>query len=831
MFLSHTSELRSYPEGRSYVDAAEAAVIRAGHAVIDMAYFAARDSRPSDSCRQMVVRADVYVGIIGVHYGSPVPDRPDRSYTELEFEAATDRRLPRLVFVIDERAEPPVMQSREHRARQDSFRQRLVEEAELTVRWVSSPTDLEVGLVHALGELGGMPDDLTEPPEPGAGIPPEPTAYFVGREAELTEVRRRLRQRGRVIVHGLGGIGKTQLTARFAHDERREYPDGVFWLRAHQEVSLVGDLASLGWRLRLPEREQRALERQVAAVLRWLREHPRWLLVLDNLEPEVGEAVRYWLPANLPGHVLATSRTPIWPARLGLKPLRHDVASRFLLERTGQADDAAASAVAEILWGLPLALEQAAAYLDTCGRDLGSYASLLRTRLVELLAQGRPEDYPRTVATTLRLSVDRIDSEQPEAAALLRLCAFLAPTDIPVRALQTGAGEVPEELRSALMDDLQLDRTVAGLRRYSLIEREGDGLHVHPLVQAVIRESLSPELSRKWGSAAVRLLSAGLPEDAHNHPEHWPLCARLVPHARAVEQYAAAQVSPLTLAALLDRVGLYLFGRGELGAARACCERALGVRERAQGPEHPDTAEALGRLANVLKEQGLLDAAAPLLGRALAVRERVLGQDHLVTALGYHDMAELLHARGDVATARQLNVRALSVREKRLGPDHTETAHSLHNQAWILLDDGEPAAARSLLERALAIREGTLGPDHPHTVWSLHLLALILRASGDSSAARPLLEHVVSVRERVLGPTHHEVGWALHDLAALLRDLGETAVARSLFERALTIRSGSLGSAHRLTAQSRRSLTDITAKLKPEATGPIDAECEHPYPT
>jgi len=608
VFLSHTSDLGTPDQPGSFVASAVQAVNRAGHAVANMAYFAARNTSPAAYCMDMVAQSDVYVGIIGLRYGSPVRERPDVSYTELEFEAATGQRLPRLVFVIDARAGPSVTQSGEHRVSQDAFRQRLVEEAGLTVRWISSPTDLEVGLVHALSELGGARgrDAVTEPPEPGAGMPPEPTAYFVGREAEVAEVLRLLRLRGRVIVHGLGGIGKTQLAARFAREERQQYPDGVFWLRARHEIDLVSDLASIAWRLGLPEREQRALKRQVDAVLHWLREHPRWLLVLDNLEPEVGEAARYWLPADLPGHLLATSRTPMWPTRLGLEPLHHEVASRFLLDRTGQADGTAASTVAEILWGLPLALEQAAAYVDASGRDLGSYAELLRTRLVELMAQGRPQDYPQTVASTLRVSVDRIVGEHREAAALLRLCAFLAPNDIPVRALQVGAGAVPEELSSVLVDDVELDRAVASLRRYSLLDRKGDGLHVHPLVQAVVRESLTPELAQTWGSAAVRLLNAGLTEDARNHPEHWSFYARLVPHSRAVEQTTAAQASPLDLAVLFDRVGLYLFGRGELemdpAAARPLLERALAIRERVLGPDHADTVATRRALTELAAE-------------------------------------------------------------------------------------------------------------------------------------------------------------------------------------------------------------------------------------
>jgi hypothetical protein len=153
VFLSHTSELREHPQPRSFVAAAEAAVIRAGHAVSDMAYFAARDSEPAEYCRSMVARADVYVGIIGMRYGAPVRERPDRSYTETEFEAATELRLPRLLFLIEEdsRFVPRVNQPEEHRVRQGAFRRRL-HDAGGTIARIASPVDLEIGLHQALVE-------------------------------------------------------------------------------------------------------------------------------------------------------------------------------------------------------------------------------------------------------------------------------------------------------------------------------------------------------------------------------------------------------------------------------------------------------------------------------------------------------------------------------------------------------------------------------------------------------------------------------------------------------------------------------------------------------
>ena len=156
VFLSHTSELRRYPLERSFIAAAEQAVIRVGGTVLDMAYFTVRDDRPADYSRQQVSRADVYVGIIGFRYGSLVQDDPERSYTELELQAATDLGLPRLVFLLDEDAVLPLPQSYlsdpRYAKRQRAFRKRILGTG-ITVQRVGSPAEVELLLFQALTEL------------------------------------------------------------------------------------------------------------------------------------------------------------------------------------------------------------------------------------------------------------------------------------------------------------------------------------------------------------------------------------------------------------------------------------------------------------------------------------------------------------------------------------------------------------------------------------------------------------------------------------------------------------------------------------------------------
>jgi tetratricopeptide (TPR) repeat protein/transcriptional regulator with XRE-family HTH domain len=653
-------------------------------------------------------------------------------------------------------------------------------------------------------------------PVPTRPAAPAPAQWFVGRDVELENLRGCLEADRRVVVHGLAGVGKTQLVARYAQLRAADYPDGVFWLQADHETSLLEDLTGLAGRLGMPERSRRRREEQLEAVVRWLREHPRWLVVLDDLEPAVRPHVRALLPSDLPGHVVVTSRAPFSPGRIAVGPLPQDVAARFLLDRTGETDAALALEIAETLGCLPLALEQAAAYLEASGRDIAGYAELLHTRLLQVMCEGTPEDYPLPVVSTWRLLLERLQDE-PGAVALLRLCAFLAPNDIPVAVLIAGARDLPDPLRRTLADDVEADRTIAALRGRSLMERRGDGLHVHRLLQSIVRESMDRDSADACLGAAIRLLRSAFPDRPEQRPDRWPLCSRLLAHVRAVEEHDGGRcLEPLALSWLLHRAGLYLDARGDYRSARAHLERALDLQQEVAGADHPDTAKRLNDLARVLVAQGNAAAARSCLERALATIERDLGPDHPHTATTLDDLAHALHAQGDPVAARPLSERALRIRERELGSDHPDTASSLDNLAQLLHARGELAPARAHLERALAIVEGKLGAEHPRTATVLHRLAAVLHDQGEPVDALRVLERAVRVRERVLGREHPETAWSLRLLATLRRDRGELEAARHLSERALVTLDRALGPQHPHTVESRRTLQALTVEDRSE---------------
>jgi tetratricopeptide (TPR) repeat protein len=608
------------------------------------------------------------------------------------------------------------------------------------------------------------------------GKVPRPTRYFTGRDTLLAELQQTLQAEGLVTLTGLGGVGKTQVALAYL----REHPDEyglVWWLRAEQASTLAEDYAALADAKQLTD-SAASIADKTAAVSRWLQTtDERWLLVFDNAAD--AEAIDPYLPSDTSrGRVLVTSRDRLWPevATIQVQPLARAESVRFLGDHT-PSDPQTAAALAELLGDLPLALEQARAYLAATSRPAAAYLQDLHRELAgrsrELLGAGTPAHYQATVATTWALSVQQAQAEAPSAAELLVLLAFLAPEAVPRSLPAEHAGALPRGLRRVAADPGRYERVVGALARYSLLTLTEDTLTVHRLVQAVTRQPLSGRAARRWATAAVRLLRAAFPGNSDDVGT-WLVCALLLPHALAAADHAGRlHADPETTARLLNQAGGYLWGRAELQAARDTFERALAMERARLGPDHPDVAKNLSNLGIVLRGLGELAAARKAHQRALTIFEARLGPDHPDVASSRSNLGAVLRDLGEFQAAREAHERALAIRQARLGRDHPHIANSLNNLGNVLYDLGEFQAAHDTLERAVTAFEARLGPDHPHVATSLTNLGNVLADLGELQAAHEAHQRALAIRQARLGPDHPDVATVRANLARVQAALKE----------------------------------------------------------
>jgi tetratricopeptide (TPR) repeat protein len=638
-------------------------------------------------------------------------------------------------------------------------------------------------------------------------IPRNP--FFTGREKVLGDVEKELHAGRLVALTGMGGVGKTQIAAHFAHQHRDEY-SAVLWASAASQETLISGFAAFAGLLNLPEKNEKDQALAVAAVKRWLEANGSWLLILDNAN-EIA-SLHVFISQAAKGHVLLTTQTQATgeiPGIPVLDMLPEDGALLLLRRAKIIKPDAPLSAAAEPargtamdisteLGGLPLALDQAGAYVDETHCGLAGYLDLYRKQAAELLKRrgATATGHPDPVATTFALSFERVASASPAAADLLRLCAFLHPDAIPEEIFTEGAAELGPNLSAAAADPLKLNAAFAEILKYSLLRRDVDAktLGIHRLVQEVIQDGLTKKQKQQWAERAVRAVEQAFPPVDF---ATWAQCERLVPQALASASLIGAYgFESKEAARLLNQAGYYLCKRARFPDAEPLYQRALALREKLLGPEHPHVATSLNNLASLYHAQGKYAQAESLCQRALALWEKLLGPDHPEVATSLNNLASLYHAQGKYAQAEPLFQRALAIQEKVLGPDHPNVATSLNNLALLYDDQGKYTQAEPLYQRALAIDEKALGPDHPGVATHLNNLAALYHEQGKYAQAEPLYQRALAIVEKALGPEHPNVAQSLNNLAALYHEQGKYAQAEPLFQRGLAITEKTLGPDH-----------------------------------
>lgn len=637
-------------------------------------------------------------------------------------------------------------------------------------------------------------------------IPYPRNPFFLGRDAELAQMRSYL-QDGQATalsqpqaISGLGGIGKTQLALEYAYRYHQDY-QAVLWARAENTETLISSYVAIASLIQLPEREAKEQEIIVQAVKTWLQTHRDWLLILDNADELA--IVPNFLPASRGGHVLLTTRaaaTGRLAHRLEVQTLFPEQGALLLLRRAGYiARDGGlsqasyrerelAAQISQEIGGLPLALDQAGAYLDETGMDLASYQQFYQQHRAMVLQERRDlvNDHPSPVATTWLLSFQRLEERNPAAAELLRLLAFLAPDAIAEEILTAGASMFGPILAPVAADTFLLNQAIEALRAYSLVRRDPKEktLSIHRLVQFVLQERLEETERHTWAERALLAVNAAFP---HAERETWPKCERLLPQALAATQGIKQYQTTIEKAGhLLAEAASYLQTRARHAEAEQLYHQALRIWEQQLGAEHPAVVYPLSGLAMLYRWQSKFEQAELLYQRALHIWEQQLGPEHPAVVYPLSRLAELYSMLGKYARAEPLYQRALRLWEQQLSPEHSSEAYPLDGLAGLYTEQGKYVQAGPLYQRALRLW-GSWGLEYPGVSYPLIGLARLYGAQDKDVQAESLYQRALHIWEQLLGPEHPAVAYPLDELARLYQKQGKYEQAEQYYQQALHI--------------------------------------------
>ncbi len=643
-------------------------------------------------------------------------------------------------------------------------------------------------------ERPAQPAGITAAPGDGPRFPgtvpriwkaPARNADFTGRAETLELLRDKLAGGGVAVVvaqalYGLGGVGKTQLALEYAHRFMANY-DLVWWVPAERSEEISLSLAELARRMELKVSDNVA--EAAEAALEELRRDtvPQWLLIFDNADDP--KQLEPYLPTGS-GHVLITSRNQAWTNNAEL--LEVDVFSReesvaHLLRHVPNLDREEARKVAEALGDLPLAVEQASAWLEQTGMPAQVYVGELTTQATRILALNQPLDYPTPVVATWNMSFERLRERSPAAVRLLQILAFCSPGPISMNLLyseETILSLLPFD--KTLSEPLMLGRIIRDISRFALVkvDQGSNSLQIHRLVQAVIRSQMTEEEQENTRHEAHKILVGARPRQGEtDDPANWSTYEIIWPHL--VPSRAEECDDARTRQLLIDWVR-YQWKVGEFEACLSLAHRLETLWTHQLGADDQQTLHLRFHIANVLRSQGRLAEALELDTVVLEKQRAVLGYDHPHALMTAGSLAADYRALGDFRKSLAADQKTYSSFKEQFGEDHPRTLVAAFNLAISCRLVGDYSSARRLDQDTLDRRRIVLPANHPYTLGTAANLALDMRAEGSFRDSVDLLRITWGQYRAVLGDDMLEPLRTATSLAVSLRKAGEQAEAMKL---------------------------------------------------
>ncbi|KAJ6028611.1 Tetratricopeptide-like helical [Penicillium herquei] len=656
-------------------------------------------------------------------------------------------------------------------------------------------------------------------------IPFARNSRFVGRQQEIDRLEHLISHTSggtKIAIHGLGGIGKTQIALELAY-RIREKGSGcsVFWVPCVSYGSMEQAYMSIASALGISNTEPTKVKEKVKAHLSQ-ESVAKWLLIFDNADDtemwiegsSTTPPLKNILPRTGNGHILFTSRNRKLAVKLAapnvlsvpdvdqttaLNILKKSVIRKDLLREINMNT---ADALLEQLGFLPLAISQAAAYINENDISLSDYLSLLKeeeSSATELLSEEFEDDARYTeiqnpVITTWLISFQQIQQLDELAADYLSFIACINPRDIPQAILP------PAPSAKKRVDALGV------LKAYSFVsEHESHNLiSLHRLVHLAMRNWMrKTKVIDHWiHQAALQLCELSINDDRG-------LRRDCLPHALYLTNGEEFQHVYLKYIEFMWEVGLSLSHFGRYNEASSIFTKNLEVVEEALGPEHPDTLTGLRRLAFLFKVQDKYNESEAIYLRVLEGFKKTLGSEHIETLKSLRDLGSILERQHKYGEAENMYRRAFEGFDKAVGSEHPETLYSLEGLGSVFEEEGKYKEAEVMYRRALEGFQKSLGSEHFHTLSALRNIGILLMHQYRYKEAEAMYRQELEGREKAFGSEHHSTFSAMENLGTVLARQDKYEEANAMYEQALEGTEKAFGLEHPYSLSLVQSIASL----------------------
>ncbi|WP_329426913.1 tetratricopeptide repeat protein [Streptosporangium sp. NBC_01495] len=687
-------------------------------------------------------------------------------------------------------------------------------------------------------------------------LPRKPTGTFVGRNDALEQIEKALlgthEIRHSVVICGLGGVGKSELALHYAEKWRKDYKT-IWWVAADSVRGVQEGLANLAMRIYPQISLLGSIEQISEWALSWFQSNSGWLLILDNVEAPAD--VKHLLAQLSSGHIIVTTRRNVrWPDRILKVPLNVLTTSQAtglviqIIEPDLIGDSSTIDELVEELGHLPLALDQASAYINQSRISASRYLELLvRNPSRTYNSHSEERDSQETIARVWKITLERLQVRNPIVITVLKALAHYAPYVIP-RILLTHDNDV-----------VDFDETLGLLASYSLIDLKDDFISMHRLLRSVLLISIdSEDESQALATIALFWIRRVIPADPDSEVDSWPLLRSLAPHLRCL----ADQIYPSgnepddeSICMVLNSFAAFERVQGNYESAFNIITQAFNFSMSSQGEESEvmlivrnnraailwnlgrrddalseilaagDLADHIfGRkslkglmirrnIASMLCDAGHFSESEIEVRNTLDLSRELLGERHPQTLACHIDLAAALHKMGRIKEASN-EIQKANIGNKDISNNGLpEIIYGRKHQINIFRSLGNFKEAESETRRLVDHLTELLGDDHPETLTVRDVRACTLGGMGFVEKAVEELREVLELRRRALGDSHPDTLTSLSNLASFLRDSGQLEESEEKSKRVVELSKKFLGEDHADTLISRNNLANLLSDM------------------